>query len=295
MFTIKKPIACALFVFSCLLLSAGSPNYSLHAQTPPYKLSQTLPLPKHSVSDPSSQRLAQLDSTMPESASQRLPKPKGYILDQSGLLTAEEKAGLENLSYQIDNHSRIQVATAVLDSIGDNSIEDYSNRLFQYWGIGYKGSNKGVLFAIALKEKKVRIEVGYGLEGDINDAKAGDIIDTYVMPYFRKGEFKKGIILGHSALCKLIADAYQIPLTLTHSQTAPVQRNSLLPQLIFLIVFIMLMLTGKGRTLLLLLLLFGGGSRGGSGSFGGFGGSGFGGFGGFGGGLSGGGGASRGW
>jgi uncharacterized protein len=81
------------------------------------------------------------------------------------------------------------VVVVVLNNLRGNDLEEYSNKLARHWGIGQKGKNNGVLLIFAIKERKVRIEVGYGLESKLTDAKSKDILRTYVVPKLRRGDF----------------------------------------------------------------------------------------------------------
>jgi uncharacterized protein len=227
-----------------------------------------------------------------------LPSSTGYITDEAHILPTKAKMFLAQVSQVLDQKGQIQLATVVVDSLGNEDIDVYANKLYEKWGIGSKTTDKGVLFVTSLKEKKVRIEVGYGLEGVLPDGKTGALLDKYVLPYYKAGKMAEGIINGHLAIAQLIADEFQIPLKAALNQ-ADGNRNvqtmnplaRLISTIFFFIIIFWLLKTGKGGWLIFILLMLSGG-RGGGGSFGGFGGSGFGGFGG---GLSGGGGSSRGW
>ena len=178
----------------------------------------------------------------------------------------------------------------------ETPIEDYAVRLFKEWGIGKKGKDNGVLFLIAPNEKRMRIEVGYGLEGAINDALAGRIMDRVVIPFFKSGETSRGIANGTIS----IVDTIVTNENLQFDPKKEIQAYENLPQLkkkrgplSIIGKIIMLLVLGYvfiRHPFLFLFFLggFGGGGRSAGGGFGG-------GFGGFGGGISGGGGASRGW
>ncbi|NQY74038.1 MAG: TPM domain-containing protein, partial [Candidatus Margulisbacteria bacterium] len=101
------------------------------------------------------------------------PKYQGFITDPGHILDLSQKQKLETLSQQIQLKTGAQVATAIVPEMGESwTIDEYANRLFEAWGIGQKGEDNGILFLIAIKEKKMRIEVGYGLEHIIPDGKA---------------------------------------------------------------------------------------------------------------------------
>jgi uncharacterized protein len=176
-------------------------------------------------------------------------------------------------------------------------VDDYATRLYESWGIGKKGEDKGVLILLALKERRVRIETGYGVEGILPDGVVGEIIRLQVIPPLKQGDYGQGLLNAMTAVSDVIARNAGVTLT-GRPQLQPVRPTGGRPvspfTLLLLAIVVMLMLfTRTGRQIMALLLLssFGGGGRSyGGGSSGGFGGF-SGGFGGFGGGMSGGGGA----
>ncbi len=217
---------------------------------------------------------------------------QGYVTDPSHVLSDENRAQLEAISQKIEAQSGIQIATVIVPTIGDESIDDYANKLFEKLGVGQKGKDNGVLFVVALKEKKMRIEVGYGLEGVLPDGKAGEIRDG-ITPYFKQGDIAQGIMAGHVAIARTVMNEEGAP--------PPRQKRASSFSALFVLLALFLIFAAIFRK---------GGGGGASGfwgfllgmlvsnalrphdRFGGFGGSGFGGFGG---GSSGGGGASGGW
>jgi uncharacterized protein len=94
---------------------------------------------------------------------------------------------------------------ATVSDIGGTTVDDYSNRLFESWKIGKKDKDNGILILVAPNERRVRIEVGYGLEGVLPDAKSGRVIDEYMLPEFRAGSYSKGITKGTQIIMQLIA------------------------------------------------------------------------------------------
>jgi uncharacterized protein len=227
------------------------------------------------------------------------PAPKGAINDFAGVIDASTEQEMENLAREVWEKTGTAIVVAVMTSIGDNAPDDYANRLYQAWGIGEKGKDKGVLIFLAIKERKVRIETGYGVEGILPDGLVGEILDKYVLPSLKEGQYGKGLANGLAAVASVIAKDAHIALSgaaakQAHLQERPLQRTSrgIFSGILLLIAAILLLGTRQGRELLPFLLIMlmgsgrGGGTSGGSGGFGG-------GFGGFGGGGSGGGGAGR--
>ncbi len=222
------------------------------------------------------------------------PPKNGYILDQTQTLSKEEIHKMNRMGMELQQKTKAQIAVLVVPTLDGEDVGDYANKVFRTWGIGQKDRNNGILFLIAIKDKQMRIEVGYGLEGAINDAKAGQILDDYAIPHFKQGQIGKGVLNTYATLVGETAKEYQV--TIDGSQTYEKQKG------VELTPFEMLLI-GGGILLLFILdfTVFGGAitqsllwmlasGRGGSGS-----GRSGGGFGGFGGGSSGGGGASRRW
>lgn len=223
-----------------------------------------------------------------------LPRPSGFVVDESTLLSPLQTKQLESASVALEKASGIEVATVVLNTTNGEPIEMVAERLYKQWGIGKKGQDNGVLFVTALREKQTRIEVGYGLESILNDGKTGELLDRYVIPFYKAKRFQEGVLSGHLAIIETIATAKNI--TLSVNKPVQTQQKMPLELLVVIVILVMALIVsggGDGVPLALLAMLLGSGTNGrGSGGFGGFGG---GGFGGFGGGLSGGGGASRDW
>ncbi len=204
---------------------------------------------------------------------------------------------MELLAREVLQKTGTTVVVATVKSIGDNDLTDYANRLYEEWGIGKKGEDKGVLIILAVDERRIRIETGYGVEGILPDGLVGNILDRYVVPHLKQNDYDKGMANALVAVSQVIAKDANVSLTGSPTGTPsryPARKRQVNPlSLIMLIIVIALLLgTRQGRRMLpfiILMLMMGG--RGGGGGFGGF----SGGFGGFGGGLSGGGGAGRGF
>lgn len=217
------------------------------------------------------------------------PKPSAgtgvYVQDYAGIIRESDKKLMLQLGQELDNKTTAQVAVLTIPSLEGESLEDYSLEVLRTWGIGQKGKDNGVLILIAAKDRKSRIEVGYGLEGVLPDGLTGRIQDRYMLPYFRKGDYSKGILQGYAATAGTIAKAAGVELNGVQTSRPQQQQSSgwnllyLLGIVGFLIVD-NVFLGGMFTSLLLMMFLRGGGGgRGG----------------GFGGGSGGGGGSSRSW
>ena len=231
-----------------------------------------------------------------------LPAPTSYVSDFAGVLSPTTKYDLENICSQVDRQAHAQIAVVTIKTLdNDEPIDDFAVKLEEKWKVGKKGTDRGVLVLFVMNPKKYRIEVGYGLEGILNDAKVGDIGRTMV-PAASQGDFNAAIPLGVIQIAKVIAADAGVTLyqpqqihQYHRQQAAPVQLNLfeiLIGGGVILLILFFLVKTGNTGILFFLLgSLMGGGGRGGRGG-GRDGDGGGGGFGGFGGGSSGGGGAS---
>ncbi|MDP2912257.1 MAG: TPM domain-containing protein, partial [Candidatus Omnitrophota bacterium] len=108
----------------------------------------------------------------------------GYVNDYAGILSGETKTKLAALSSEIETKTTSQLAILTLDTTAPLDMETYAVKLFEKWGIGKKGKDNGVLILVAVKDRQMRIEVGYGLEGAIPDALAKNIIEKSMLPFF---------------------------------------------------------------------------------------------------------------
>jgi len=231
-------------------------------------------------------------------AANPFPKPQGLVNDFAGVIPQEYKQTLVALTGELFQKTGIPVVVVTMADIGGAEYNDYANRLYSAWGIGKKGEDKGVLVFVTIKERKMRIETGYGVEGILPDGLVGEIRDRYMIPYFKENRFGEGLLNGVRALSQVMAKDAGVTLTGQAPVTAPPKKRgsgmSFLPLLFFIVFFILAARRRGGGWLLFLAFLLGGDRSYGPRHGGGFGGSfgGFsGGFGGFGGGMSGGGGA----
>ena len=133
-----------------------------------------------------------------------------YVNDAAGLLSPETKKYIIKTNITLNKASGAQVVVVTVPDMGGTDLEKYATTLFRQYGIGDKQKNNGVLFLLALKERKSRIEVGYGLEGVLNDSKTGRIQDEYMIPYFKNGEWDSGIINGFNAVITEIKKEYNL-------------------------------------------------------------------------------------
>jgi len=220
------------------------------------------------------------------------------VNDFAGVISSSDEQQIEALATEVFEKTGAALVVATVENMGGVSEEEYAVRLFKEWGIGQAGKDNGILFLFAMQERKVHIEVGYGLEGLIPDGLAGEILDRYAVPDFQNSDYGRGFYRSMLAAATIIAQDAGVQLTGSQDTKPPSssmrENGSGYGGLFAIVIFIVLMIVTKGRILPWLLLgMMSGGGKGGGGfkGSGGFGG----GFGGFGGGMSGGGGASRGF
>jgi uncharacterized protein len=149
---------------------------------------------------------------VPGAAALRIPPPPDRrVNDYAGALSPADRDRLEQSLIAREAGSRNQIVVAIFRSLEGESLEDYSIRLAQAWRIGQKGLDNGVIFLVFLNDRKMRIEVGYGLEGNLTDAISSSILRDVVAPRFREGRIADGIGAGLDAIERAIAGTYVRP------------------------------------------------------------------------------------
>ena len=139
----------------------------------------------------------------------KIPNPRGrdgtWVTDMPGMLRADTIAKLNSTISDFERTTGSEMAVVVIGSLDGVSIEEAAVRLFSLWGIGKKRKDNGLLFLWSTGDRRVRVEVGYGLEGVLPDGKTGAILDAYVIPKFKAGQFDEGVLAGVDALLKVAA------------------------------------------------------------------------------------------
>lgn len=148
------------------------------------------------------------------------PSPQGYVSDYTNTLSGEFKTNLEINLKEFNQKTTDEIAVVLINSLEGDTIENYTVRLFEQWKIGKKDKDNGILLLIAKNDRKLRIEVGYGLEPLLTDAQAGDIIRNIISPEFKKGDFETGIQNGVTAIEKKL-QGEKIPAAATKSSELP--------------------------------------------------------------------------
>lgn len=239
-------------------------------------------------------------------------KPSTLVNDYANVLSANQKQTLEQKLVAFNDSSSTQIAIAILKTVGDYDINEYAVELGRKWGVGQSGKNNGIMIVVAVGDRKISIQTGYGVEGALPDIYAKRIIDNDIKPNFKAGDYYAGLDAGTTSIIKYTKGEYK-------NDNPKISANksggygSIIVIIIIVIIIIIVMKKGGGgggsqviggrgaSNALFWAMLFGsgGGGRGnsgwGSGGFGGGSSGGGGGFGGFGGGSFGGGGSSGSW
>lgn len=223
-------------------------------------------------------------------------KPRARVNDYANVLTSDQTASLENKLKTFENETTTQVVVAIFPSLEEESLEDFSIRLAERWKIGTKRDN-GAILLVFVKERKMRMEVGYGLEGSLTDAVSSSILRDVIAPRFRQGDYFGGIDAGVDQILAATKGEYKAPPRRRPDRSRSSRSSSLLWVVFFIFLFFFLPMLISGSRRRRGWYTFGsggwysggggwGGSSGGGGSDGGFSG---------GGGSFGGGGASGDW
>ncbi len=142
-------------------------------------------------------------------AAPQFPTLTGRVVDNAELLSASERERLTRLLEEHETQTTNQVVIVTLESLQGYVIEDFGYQLGRHWGIGQEGKDNGVLLIVAPTERKVRIEVGYGLEGTLTDALSRDIIETRILPALKKDNFEAGIGRGTEGILAVLGGNYE--------------------------------------------------------------------------------------
>ena len=206
-------------------------------------------------------------------AEPRFPPLTGRVVDQAEILTGANRDQIAAWLADFERRSRRQVVVATVKSLDGLPIEDYGYRLGRAWGIGEQGKDTGAILLVAPSEREVRIEVGYGLEGELTDAVSRAIIDSVILPAFRQGNYNAGVRAGTVAILRALgwtsAPANE-PTVRTVRQDRDRNWESFLPFIFFIAFVLFRLFSGFGGGRRGPGILWGGSSRGRSFGGGGF-------------------------
>jgi uncharacterized protein len=148
--------------------------------------------------------LAALIATPLAAAAPTFPALTGRVVDEANLLSPAARQEITGWLAQFEAATKRQMVVVTVKSLQGLPIEDYGYQLGRFWGIGEKGKNTGAILLVAPTEHKVRIEVGYGLEGELTDAVSSTIINQDILPQFRQGDYPAGIEAGTAAILRTL-------------------------------------------------------------------------------------------
>lgn len=245
--------------------------------------------------------VAHLSSALGSAAAETpLPdRPPGnrLIHDFAGILDAGAIAQMEGINQELKDRAEVVIVVVTVPKLVDETIDQLALRIGETWGVGRKGTDRGVVVALSMSPRKIWISTGYGVEGFLPDGRVGQFRDEYALPYLRQNQFSAGLVALDMALVDASAREFNVQISGARPPPPVVRRTRSRADKITRLIFGILALIGFGylavrrpRTLFWILLFLTSGGRGGGFGGGGFGGGG-GGFSGFGGGGFGGGGA----
>ncbi|NTW95855.1 MAG: TPM domain-containing protein [Erysipelotrichaceae bacterium] len=147
-----------------------------------------------------------------------IPQPNDtfYVLDEVGLLSESTISTIISTSQELQSKTKAQIVVVIVQSMEGQSVETYALDILRDWGIGDTDLDNGLLILLSIDERVSRIEVGYGLEGILNDAKTGRFQDTYMLPYYTAGDFDQGILNGYLAFAQEVAKEYNVTLDINN-------------------------------------------------------------------------------
>ncbi|OEU77884.1 MAG: hypothetical protein BA869_10125, partial [Desulfuromonadales bacterium C00003107] len=138
-----------------------------------------------------------------------VPSSNGYVTDRAGIISSATEQKIERYLRSFEESDSTQIAVLTIGSLQGEAVDEYALKVAESWGIGQKEHDNGALLLVAKEDRKIRIEVGYGLEGKLTDLLAGRIIDNEISPRFKQGDFDGGIIAGVGAMTQAVRGEYK--------------------------------------------------------------------------------------
>lgn len=157
-------------------------------------------------------------------AKEEFPKFTNYVVDAAGVVPQDAESRINSELEAYDQRSGVQIAVAVIETTGDASLEDYTIDLAKEWGVGEADNDNGVLLLIAYEDRRMRIEVGEGIEGELTDLESGRIIREHIRPRLHAGDVGDAILSGTREIRRAIGDDQAVPVEDVPS--APAERPS---------------------------------------------------------------------
>lgn len=149
----------------------------------------------------------------PVSAAVVSPEQSFYVYDGAQVLSEETEAYIIKTGQELQSKTGAQIVVVTIPSLEGQVLEEYATELFRQWGIGDAEKNNGILLLCAVEDRQFRVEVGYGLEGDLPDGKTGRMQDAYIIPLLKDNQFDAGIRNGYSAFLQEVAEIYGVSVT----------------------------------------------------------------------------------
>ncbi len=156
----------------------------------------------------------------------RYPRYSGWVNDYARVINSADNAKISALIQEVKEKTGAEIAVVTVRDMQGLSIEEYSVGLYENWGIGQSGKDNGILVVLAMQEREVRIEVGYGLEGIIPDGRAGQILNRDIIPAFARGAYGEGFYAGVQSISEFIAEEYGVTLSEQHIRSTPAGSSS---------------------------------------------------------------------
>ncbi len=140
-------------------------------------------------------------------------QPSGYVVDLAGVIDGQRKEQLNNLLRDLERKTTAQMVILTIKSLDGQDINSFSLQTAEQWKIGRKGKDNGLLFVVAMQDRKYRFEVGYGLESILPDSLVGSIGRKFLVPYFKQGQYGEGIAAATGAVLNVLAKSYGVTIT----------------------------------------------------------------------------------
>lgn len=158
-------------------------------------------------------------------AQDQYPQPQGWVNDFAHVLDTPTKDKLNSLVTDLEKQTTAEIAVVVVETTAPLTPKNYVTELFNRWGVGKKGVDNGIMILLAIKDRRVEIETGYGIEGILPDGKMGDIIRTYMVPHFKNNQWGEGLLAGTQQIARVILEDYKA--TLTPSEKATREKEAI--------------------------------------------------------------------
>ena len=166
-----------------------------------------------------------------------------YVNDYANIINKDTEEYIINTNLNLYNKTGAQIVVVTVKNLEGKAIEEYATQLFRSFGIGGSSKNNGVLMLLALEEREFRIEVGYGLEGCLNDAKTGRIQDQYIIPYLKQNNWDDGIKNGYNAIIQVVANEYGVEVNANEPIDVQDSNVTNLVPMIIMLVFAVIIIT----------------------------------------------------